>query len=590
MRIVKKLKLPLINIVFLVVYFFIFIEPFFPNINGNLGHDYEIWFPRMLAGDYYFYTNGLSIVPWFTPSFCGGTLLYANPQYLFYSIPQFLNFYLNPILTIKLTIMLFSSLGFLGFYIILRNLFNMSKGAAIFGAILFLFNGFFAYRMIIGHLSYHSFMLLPLISYYLLIPTHNNDLYKDLALSIVAAIFMSYVVYSGGVHLVIPICLSILAILFLAKIFNKDFKVSMRRILLFSIATLSIAASKISASFATLSNLPRDYYPLPGIDNIFYSLWVPLRSIFFSAYTSIDTNKIFTNSMWTIDKHEMEYSLTFIPLILIIYGLYLLIKNKYIINRLEQILIVLLLILSLIPILINFYNPYWNVLLKQIPIIKNSIMLVRWYVLYLPIVIILSSKVIDKIENKKYILPLLISLVILIKLFEDKNYYHNQTFSPQAVMYSHSKLIQTKEVPAIKKITSKDLITTNEGISFSSGDSIMSEGLSRINCNESLFGYRHEDFKKKNLLQSEASVFDLTNEEFNMKNPACYIFPKENNCEIGDHFNSEQLNELKQFTEYKGYDFKTPISQKFFNWLSPIILIICLSYLVIFSFIKLRLS
>ena len=85
-------------------------------------------------------------------------------------------------------------------------------------------------------------------------------------------------------------------------------------------------------------------------------------------------------------------------------------------------------------------------------------------------------------------------------------------------------------------------------------------------------------------------AIDLTNGEFNMKNPACYIFPKENNCEIGDHFNYEQLNELKQFTEYKGYDFKTPISQKFFNWLSPIILIICLSYLVIFSFIKLRLS
>ena len=590
MRTVKKLKLPLINIVFLVVYFFIFIEPFFPNINGNLGHDYEIWFPRMLAGDYYFYTNGLSIVPWFTPSFCGGTLLYANPQYLFYSVPQFLNFYLNPILTIKITIMLFSSLGFLGFYIILKNLFNMSKGAAIFGAILFLFNGFFAYRMIIGHLSYHSFMLLPLISYYLFIPARNNNLYKDLALSIVASIFMSYVVYSGGVHLVIPICLSILAILFLAKIFNKDFNVSIRRILLFSIATLSITASKISASFATLSNLPRDYYPLPGIDNIFYSLWVPLRSIFFSAYTSIDTNKIFTNSMWTIDKHELEFSLTFIPLILIIYGLYLLIKNKYIINRLEQALIILLLILSLIPILINFYNPYWNILLKQIPIIKNSIMLVRWYVLYIPIVIILSSKVIDKIENKKYILPLLISLVIFIKLFEDKNYYHNQTYSPQAVMYSHSKLIQTKEVPSIKKITSKNLITTNEGKSFFSGDSIMSEGLSRINCNESLFGYRHEDFKKKSLLQSEASVFDLTNGKFNMKNPACYIFPKENNCKVGDHFKFEQLNELKQFTEYKGYGFKTPIYQKLFNWLSLIILIVCFSYLVIFSFIKLRSS
>ena len=578
------------SIAFLLVYFFIFVEPFFPNINGNLGHDYEIWFPRMLAGDYYFYTNGLSVVPWFTPSFCGGTLLYSNPQYLFYSIPQFLNFYLNPILSIKVTIMLFSSLGFFGFYITLKNLFNMSKGAAIFGSILFLFNGFYAYRMIIGHLSYHSFMLLPLISYYLFIPTQNNNHYKDIALGVLAAIFMSYIIYSGGVHLVIPICLSILAILFLARIFDKGFKLSIKRILLFSVVTLSITASKISASFATLSNLPRDYYPLPGIDSIFYSIWVPLKSIFFSAYTSIDTNKIFINSMWTIDKHEMEYSLTFIPLILIVYGLCFLVKNKHIINKLEQILIVLLFILCLIPIVINFYNPYWNIFLKQIPIIKNSIMLVRWYVLYIPIVIILSSKVIDKIENKKYILPLLILLIIFIKLFEDKNYYQNQTYSPQAAIYSHSKLIQTKDVPSIKEITSKDLITTNEGKSFASGDLIMSEGLSRINCNESLFGYRHEDFKKKSLLQDEASIFNLNNGKFNMKNPACYIFPKENNCEIGDHFKYEQINELRQFIEYKGYNFKTPLYQKLFNWLSPIMLFVCLSYLVVFSFIRLKSS
>jgi hypothetical protein len=486
--------------------------------------------------------------------------------------------------------MLFSSLGFFGFYITLKNLFNMSKGAAIFGSILFLFNGFYAYRMIIGHLSYHSFMLLPLISYYLFIPTQNNNHYKDIALGVLAAIFMSYIIYSGGVHLVIPICLSILAILFLARIFDKGFKLSIKRILLFSVVTLSITASKISASFATLSNLPRDYYPLPGIDSIFYSLWVPLKSIFFSAYTSIDTNKIFINSMWTIDKHEMEYSLTFIPLILIVYGLCFLVKNKHIINKLEQTLIVLLFILCLIPIVINFYNPYWNIFLKQIPIIKNSIMLVRWYVLYIPIVIILSSKVIDKIENKKYILPLLILFIIFIKLFEDKNYYQNQTYSPQAAIYSHSKLIQTKDVPSIKEITSKDFITTNEGKSFASGDLIMSEGLSRINCNESLFGYRHEDFKKKSLLQDEASIFNLNNGKFNMKNPACYIFPKENNCEIGDHFKYEQINELRQFIEYKGYNFKTPLYQKLFNWLSPIMLFVCLSYLVVFSFIRLKSS
>ena len=98
-------------IVLLTAYYFIFVHPFFPNQNGGLGHDYEMWFPRMLAGVYYFVTNGVSVIPWFTPSCCGGTVFFANPQYLFFSIPQFLNFYFDPIVSIKITMMLFAALG-----------------------------------------------------------------------------------------------------------------------------------------------------------------------------------------------------------------------------------------------------------------------------------------------------------------------------------------------------------------------------------------------------------------------------------------------------------------------------------------------
>ena len=92
-------------IVLLSAYYFIFVQPFFPNQNGGLGHDYEMWFPRMLAGVYYFVTNGLSVVPWFTPSCCGGTVLFANTQYLFFSVPQFLNFYFDPVTSIQMTVM-----------------------------------------------------------------------------------------------------------------------------------------------------------------------------------------------------------------------------------------------------------------------------------------------------------------------------------------------------------------------------------------------------------------------------------------------------------------------------------------------------
>ena len=115
----SKRRLYLIAIfgVLLVAYYFIFVEPFFPNQSGGLGHDYEMWFPRMLAGVYYFVTNGFTVIPWFTPSFCGGTVLFAHPQSIFFSIPQFLNFYFDPILSIQLTFMIFAVLGLWGTYL-----------------------------------------------------------------------------------------------------------------------------------------------------------------------------------------------------------------------------------------------------------------------------------------------------------------------------------------------------------------------------------------------------------------------------------------------------------------------------------------
>ncbi|MDP7573439.1 MAG: hypothetical protein QF391_17710, partial [Myxococcota bacterium] len=71
-----------------------------------MGHDYALWFPRMLAGVYYFENNSFSVIPWFTPSFCGGNVFFADPQNLFFSIPQFLNFYFEPVFSVILTFML----------------------------------------------------------------------------------------------------------------------------------------------------------------------------------------------------------------------------------------------------------------------------------------------------------------------------------------------------------------------------------------------------------------------------------------------------------------------------------------------------
>jgi hypothetical protein len=345
--------------------------------------------------------------------------------------------------------------------------------------------------------------------------------------------------------------------------------------------TLLICAAKLHVDLATLDNFSRDYYRLPGIDTIFYSIWVPIKSLFFSAYTSVDTNRIFTNLQWTIQRHELEMSMTFIPLCLMLWGLASFFRGKIKIDKKQCFLLLALLVICLVPLAINFYTPAWNILLKKIPIIKSSSMLVKLYAMYIPIIVICAALVIEKLKFNRYIVPGLILLLLFVKAYEDKTYYAEQGYNPQLAIYAHQQVKQTNDVPAITEISSVRSGTTDEGVRMNGGDEMMAFGLSQINCTESLFGYRHEEFKQKELLKVGEPVAQLTDDRFNMKNPACYVFPDENNCVPGDHFRADQKEELLSFISYKGYEFNMPKTQYISNWISLITILMCSGFLIV---------
>ena len=142
--------------------------------------------------------------------------------------------------------------------------------------------------------------------------------------------------------------------------------------------------------------------------------------------------------------------------------------------------------------------------------------------------------------------------------------------------------MKTKVVPKITEISSSNRVVTPEGIEMPGGDGIMAFGLSQINCSESLFGYRNEEFKQKELLEVNQPVTKTSKKIFNLKNPACYVFPDENNCIPGDHFRIDQADELLNFVSYRGFDFNMPVRQHIFNWMSFIGLVISSVFLVIF--------
>jgi hypothetical protein len=389
-------------------YQLIFIQ-FFPNRNGMLGHDYSLFMPRMMDGLLWVKHNGLWSIPWFTPSFCGGVPAFPDPQNIYFSLPQLLVLFTNPLNSVYITFFTMSLLGYSGCYFLLKRVFETSTSAAVAGSTLFLFNGFFVYRMIIGHLTYHSYMLLPWILYLLLKkpePTKKPAPVQPWILNgTVGGFLAAYMFYSGMVNLFVPLALSALVIVLgytgRHELKAEFWKASATAFLVF----LLLIAAKLNASLAYLANFSRDFYPLPGIANFWDAILVPLRSLFFPS-TESDMQHALTNTVWAQARHEFEFGVSIVPLI--VFGAYLysyLHKNsRHLTDAFMRkpmlsssgIRMLLICTLLLIPVALNYYQVDWNHFLKQLPITKSSSSLLRFYAVYILPIIILAAVLLDR--------------------------------------------------------------------------------------------------------------------------------------------------------------------------------------------------
>jgi hypothetical protein len=68
--------------------------------------------------------------------------------------------------------------------------------------------------------------------------------------------------------------------------------------------------------------------------------------------------------------------------------------------------------------LLNYYTPQWNTLLKHLPILKSSSLLIRWVSLYIPVVILLAAVWFDRTVSPPPYQPtmVLLSLAVVVLL------------------------------------------------------------------------------------------------------------------------------------------------------------------------------
>jgi len=581
------------------LYYFHFVfGAFFPNNSGKIGVDYTYFAPRLLDGEYWFHANGPWQAPWFTPSFCGGLPSLGNPQSMYYSVPQALSIMFGPFYAIYYTFLIFALAGFVGFYLLLKGPFGVSRPLALLGGALFMFNGFYSYRMLVGHLAFHAWQLAPLACYFLLrpLPAPGAGRWRRFVFdSVAAAALFAMMIYSGMLELGLPMGLMVTLVAALHGVFvgaSRDF---WGRFILASLIALSLGAARLNATLAFMAQFERSMYDFPGaLNSLIQVAWLLGQTIFFWPDRMLIHGARFWigSKSFFHDRQCYEFSVTVVPLLLGAPALYALVKSgsarQALVRRgLAPTLNITLAILSVLVVVSLLYTsptPRWGEFLKQVPIIKTYFNLTPWISVLIPAAIIAPLALFDRVVGSRG--PALLALIVLCLLVagaqtwrRDKSFYHGPFYDISRIEAAHAALAAGGGAPLVERMVDQSESDWNHALQKKvpmGGDDYLASGGSQINCYEPIFGYKMERFPQGALKPGPA--MDQMDGYLNIKNPACYAYPAENSCSPGDHFKAEQRQMAENFRGYKPFEFKIPLRQKAANWLSLAALALILAY------------
>jgi hypothetical protein len=566
---------------------------FLPLLNATsvpMGHDYAYVLPNLLAGYFWFHNNGLSSLPWFTPAFCGGLPFYANPQVGYLSITQFLTFAVNPVAALCLTFTALAAIGYGGTYVLLSRGFGVNRWAALVGASVFAFNGFVVYRVLIGHLAFGYFALVPLCAACLIVPSGTAVATTMVAAMLAAALLIAAMIQAGIGSILLPALLSILLVLVVHSV-ARGFR--FKPYLWFAAAAVAgacLSAAKINASLEFLHQFSREQYPLPGYDSLWHSAVMAFRALFLGP-PETENLQWERNAVLGLGRHELEFGMSVVPL-----GLALIaclegasrVNWAFCVSRArgsgvrfwlpkpsQFVLWLVLALLATLPIALNWYQADWNAILKRLPIVGSSSTLIRWFCLYIPAVSVSCALAMQRIGRHQIeIAALALAALLGTNAAADKQFYRSQPYDPAPILKAYEDVKSGRVRPNIDNI---EMFVDQSGriqIPFYANDALAG-GNSPMVCYEPIFGYASENFPL-GLLRPGPALSSYDDRHLNLKNPSCYVFPTANACMPGDHFRVSERLAASAFAGYRSFPFRVSAAQRLANDINVIALIVAL--------------
>ena len=611
MLILDKIKNNKSNYIFLFIGLIIFTFHqliFLTYLNiGSFHFDFQSAFSRLTFGKIWFLKNGISI-PWFTPHICCGAPYYANPQSEFYSPIQLLFILFAPLTSIKITFFLYSLLSFVGSYLLLKNSFKLDKQASLIGSSIFLFNHYFAFHFLSGHIGWGLFSIIPIFFYIAEKSLKKTKKLNSIFLIFSAGLIFSMMMHSGGSRIIMEILVSIYFLILLHLIKYKNFKIILN--VGFSVFIgLLISSSKIYAAWSLVEGLPREVPPME-----FKNLFSFIKNFFNFFFLVPKANVEFALSAAVLTIEEFSFNISILPLIILIIfvrDLPQITKDKF-----KLFLSYIVLISVFILILLNFPNSLLGSLVRKIPFISNDWISIRMLAPLIILFSFISAMMFEKISfrNKNLITILFISIIIVQNLLFDRSKLNNIFIHSVAGINKYLDLDITKS--NVNKFKIDKIVTVLDEDSNFDGPKqhdFFLKNESIVFCYFSIFGYDLEllkpivsdlmfDYKEYTKLRKDITPtrklgsdtmylykgdpLSENGKNLNFINPACYLNPEDNDCKNNFLFKEDNKKELIKFLNYKPYNFKHSKIQKLFNIISIVTFIFSLIFITYFIISK----
>ncbi|MGE0862885.1 MAG: hypothetical protein AB7P34_03195 [Vicinamibacterales bacterium] len=157
-------------------------------------------------------------MPFWNPWYCGGNVLWQNPQIALLSPAYPLTALMPLALAMKVNILLHYWLGFIGMHLLLARTIGLrSRPLVLFLATIFTASGAMAIHLLVGHSVFLPAFYLPFVLHFFLRSIQTGSLRG----SLLAAIPVAMMVYNGGTH-ILPMAIAVVGMLAVAAAAAKQ--------------------------------------------------------------------------------------------------------------------------------------------------------------------------------------------------------------------------------------------------------------------------------------------------------------------------------------------------------------------------------